>query len=594
MNRIYRFCAIVICVGMLQCPGMTNGQVTNPVLRLAPVVVIGTKEAEKSLSGAGTYLDGSQVRAFDLGDVHEILRQVPGVYVREEEGYGLRQNVSLRGVDPTRSSKVTLMEDGVLTAPAPYSAPQSYYTPNIHRMSGAEILKGSSQVRFGPHTTGGVINYLSTPVPESNQGFLRFLYGTDNEVRAHTWYGGRVNTDAGRFGYLAEFYLRRADGFKRIDLTPDFRDGDKTGFTLWEPMLKLAWDLPTLKRQSLEFKIGYTDLENDETYLGLNDVDFRANPIRRYSSTRFDEFNSECLRTYLRHWIELTEDVQLATTAYYQDFHRNWYKLDSLRNIQGGPASMSLSEALATPGAPLDTLRGANGGILRVRANNRDLWLAGVETVLDWRFRTGELPHEALAGFRYHTDVSRRLDWRDDYYQTSSGTITNVQRQVGGVGAADNRRDQTDAIAFFVQDSMSFGRLTVTPGVRFEHLMQEYYDRNAADPRTHSGTLDICAGGVGFNYRHNKQLTLFGGAYRGFSVPDPRSAVRDGLSEETSIATELGVRWEPLAALQLEMTLFYTRFENLIVIDNVVGAGAMENAGDINCGGVEWRAQYDP
>jgi len=360
-------------------------------------------------------------------------------------------------------------------------------------------------------------------------------------------------------------------------------------------MLKLSWMLPTEKLQRLEFKIGYSELENYETYLGITDADLRRDPTRRYAASRFDELNSDNLRTYLRYFAELTDDLDLTSTLYYQGFHRNWYKLDSLRNIQGGPASLSLAEALATPGAPLETLRGANGGTLRVRANNRDHWLAGWETTANHRFHTGDLAHEALFGVRLHTDVARQFQWQDDYLQNSSGVITNIQYQVGGMGAAGNRRDQTYALATFLQDSMHFGRLTLTPGVRYEHLELEYYDRLAADPNTHYGSLDVWAAGLGFNYRHNPQLTLFGGVYRGFSVPDPRASVRDGIKEETSIATELGVRWQPRIGLKLETVLFYTRFEDLIVIDNIVsaGSGTTENAGNINCYGVEWRGEYD-
>jgi len=593
--NVYR-CATPVCAGVMMLSLVVQSLTaeTNEMLRLPQMVIIGTKEQEQSLSGSGTYLDTKDLRAFELGDVHEILRQAPGVYVREEEGYGLRQNVSLRGVDTTRSGKVTLMEDGVLTAPSPYSSPASYYTPNIHRMSAMEILKGSSQVRFGPLTTGGVMNYLSTPIPDDGEGCLRFLYSTDNEIRGQVYYGDEVSIPIGRVGYLAELFTRRADGFKHIDRTPDFRDGNDTGFTLVEPMLKLSWDMPTEKRQSLECKIGYSDLENQETYLGITDEDFRKDPMRRYAASRFDELTSHNTRTYLRHFIEWTDDFDLTTTVYYQGFHRNWYKLDSLRNLEGGTNTITLAEALATPGAPLETLRGANGGTLRVRANNRDHSLAGVETAANYRFHTGDLAHEALLGVRYHTDAARQYQWQDDYYQTSSGVITNIQLQVGGMGAAGNRQDQTDALALFVQDSMCFGRFTLTPGARYEHLEQEYYDRNATDPSTHEGTLDVWATGLGFNYLHDPKLTLFGGVYRGFSVPDPRASVRDGVAEETSLATELGLRWQPRLGLHMETTLFYTRFDDLIVIDLTVGAGAIGNAGNVNCYGVEWRGEYDP
>ena len=183
--------------------------------------VIGSSQAVQSLPGSGTFLDGSDIGTYD--DINRVLRQVPGVYVRPEDGYGLFPNISLRGVDTSRSAKLTIMEDGVLTAPAPYSAPAAYYSPTAGRMFAIEVLKGSSQVRFGPHITGGVINYLSTPIPEAPMLYTRMLYGQFNEIRNHTYAGGTYETKHGRVGVLLEGYFRETDGFKSIDLTPDFR-----------------------------------------------------------------------------------------------------------------------------------------------------------------------------------------------------------------------------------------------------------------------------------------------------------------------------------------------------------------------------------
>ena len=50
----------------------------------------------------------------------------PGVYSREEAGFGIFPNISLRGVNTLRSAAITMMEDEVNIAPAPYSAPDAY------------------------------------------------------------------------------------------------------------------------------------------------------------------------------------------------------------------------------------------------------------------------------------------------------------------------------------------------------------------------------------------------------------------------------------------------------------------------------------
>ena len=131
---------------------------------LDPSLVIGDGDVF-DLPGSGYVIDTEELRQYNHYNVNRILDRIPGVYYREEDGYGNFPNISIRGAEGTRSDNVTIMEDGILTAPAAYSAPSAYYSPNPARMGGIEILKGSSQIAHGPHTTGGVINYLSTQFP---------------------------------------------------------------------------------------------------------------------------------------------------------------------------------------------------------------------------------------------------------------------------------------------------------------------------------------------------------------------------------------------------------------------------------------------
>ena len=132
--------------------------------------ILGNKYVAQNRTGASYYLSSEELQAFNYIDINRALKSVPGVNLYEEDGFGLRPNISLRGTSPQRSSKITLMEDGVLIAPAPYSSPAAYYFPSVARMQAIEILKGSSQVQYGPFTTGGVINLVSTAVPEELSG----------------------------------------------------------------------------------------------------------------------------------------------------------------------------------------------------------------------------------------------------------------------------------------------------------------------------------------------------------------------------------------------------------------------------------------
>ena len=147
---------------------------------LQNIEIIGGNEKAKTLPGSGHVVTKEQMQIELTDDINQVLKTVPGVYVREEDGYGLRPNIGIRGATSERSDKITLMEDGVLIAPAPYSNPSAYSFPTIMRMQSIEVLKGAPLLKYGPQTTGGVVNLLSTPIPATRSGRLSTFLG-ENE-----------------------------------------------------------------------------------------------------------------------------------------------------------------------------------------------------------------------------------------------------------------------------------------------------------------------------------------------------------------------------------------------------------------------------
>ena len=90
-------------------------------IEIEDVLVIGKRDDVLLVAGSGTVFDQEQLDKEDHIDLHQILSAAPGIYVREEDGFGLRPNIGIRGATTDRSQKLTIMEDGVLIGPAPYS-----------------------------------------------------------------------------------------------------------------------------------------------------------------------------------------------------------------------------------------------------------------------------------------------------------------------------------------------------------------------------------------------------------------------------------------------------------------------------------------
>ena len=286
--------------------------------------VVGSTSSLETIPGSAYVIEGEvledQQQGFD--DIHRMIRQIPGMVIQEEEGYGLRPNIGMRATGSERSSKITLMEDGVLIAPAPYTAPSAYYFPVTGRMEAIEVRKGSSQIRFGPRTTGGALNLVSTRVPTSLRLNADVAGGTDSALKAHVNIGDSYEN----IGWLFETYQLRTNGFKELD------GGDRTGFYTQDYLGKLRFNTSPQARifQSLELKIGAGKEDSDETYLGITDRDFEENPVRRYAASQADNITWDHQQYQVQHFMAIPSAVDLTTTFYRNNFARNWYKLQSI------------------------------------------------------------------------------------------------------------------------------------------------------------------------------------------------------------------------------------------------------------------------
>jgi Fe(3+) dicitrate transport protein len=246
------------------------------------ITIIGRQTDVADVPGSAHVVDAEELAIFNAGDIMRVLRKVPGVYLQEEEGFGLRPNIGIRGSGLDRSARIALLEDGILIAPAPYSAPSAYYFPTQRRMNALEVLKGPASVAIGPRTTGGAINMISTPIPDTMGAMADLRVGQHNTADAHVNVGNRGE----RVSWLLETVQAGSDGFKHIDGPV----GGDTGYDLQDYIAKLQIDSDPQSAiyQSLRVKLGYTEQDANETYLGLTDDDFAIDPNRRYAASAND------------------------------------------------------------------------------------------------------------------------------------------------------------------------------------------------------------------------------------------------------------------------------------------------------------------
>ncbi len=525
------------------------------------ITIIGNPDAVKTQAGSAHVLTSEDLEKFEYTDIHNVLRQVPGISIREEEGYGLRPNIAIRGSGSERSSRITLMEDGILIAPAPYAAPSAYYFPTAGRLAGVEVLKGPASVKNGPYTVGGALNLLSTPIPQEDGGTLKLEAGSDRTLRLHTNYGQNGNN----VDWLLETHQWRSDGFKAIDHSNGDSGFDKRDYLA---KFRVHSDIDNAVYQQLELKLQHSSENSDQSYLGLTDADFGSNPYRRYAPSQMDNFDADHEQVALSYYLDLNNAFTFSATVYNNEFARNWFKTDKFNAGIGSVGYNAAIGAINNNPASADALlyQAILDGTysdpvnVNIKDNNREYYARGIDLKFGFAFTAGNTAHDLSIGLRYHEDEEDRLQ-RNNAWVLEDGVLTLAAPGVWG--DAGNRQQHAEAVALYLHDTIDVGSWSFTPGVRYESIDQTRQDWSdmartiVASQRENSN--HVLLPGLGVSYTVNDQWQLIAGVHKGFT-PSGNSPNTD---EEESINYEAGFRFDNDRA-NAELIAFYNDYENLL------------------------------
>ena len=542
------------------------------------VTIVGSRDDVRNMPGAAHVLGPDDIERFGYTDIQRLARQIPGVSIQIEDGYGLRPNISIRGVASERSSRITLLEDNVLIAPAPYSAPSAYYFPTTGRMHSFEVLKGPAAISQGPYTIGGALNLVSTPIPSEPGGAIVAEAGQHGTWRLHASYGG--STDRG-LGFLIETHQWMSDGYQVID-----RGGD-SGLAIADYTFKVRF-APPASRHRFDVKLQFADQVSDQSYLGLTDADFARHPFRRYGMSALDQIETDHDQMILRYTLSLGNALEFSAVAYNNTHARDWFKTEGI-DLDGSEDAQKLSRTswsnvirAANLGATLSgvdsagllaILHGAADtptGSIQIRSNAREYFSRGVQVGLVWDADFGGVEHAIDIGARLHADEEDRLQ-RNDAYSQHDGRL--VLDDAGLRGNAGNRIQEARALSVFIHDQIAIGRWAVSAGLRYEDIEQKRTrfetrsgrtadpaERSAANMRDQRENLTtVLLPGLGASFDATENAQFFVGAHKGFTAPSNAP----GVNEETAFNYEAGARvygrwWNG------ELTAFLSDYDNLL------------------------------
>ncbi|MGQ9897245.1 MAG: TonB-dependent receptor plug domain-containing protein [Acidobacteriota bacterium] len=522
--------------------------------------IVGTSESLNRIPGTVDILDEHTLQNSRAFNFNEALRKLPGIHVRDEEGFGLRPNIGIRGLNPTRSTKVLLLEDGLPLAFAPYGDNASYYHPPVERFETIEVVKGSGQILYGPVTIGGVINYLTPNPPDTPSGSLLVVSGNRDYFNGHLTYGWKL----GNTGFLLDFLRKQGEGA---------RDNVRSG--VYDFNFKSVSTFGT--RQVLTLKANYYDENSRVTYSGLRLDEFQANPRQnpfRNDATDFRRFGAAATHSFV-----INPSLLLTTSLYGSTFDRAWWRQSS--NSAQRPNRRGIGGCRG-----MDDLFTTCGNEGRVRSYDT----FGVTPQLRASFSLGRVQNELDTGFRYH--------WENQERQQINGSTPMART---GVTVENNFRGN-DAFSGYIQNRLILGNLTVTPGVRVERISFVRANRLANSGLGARGevVLTQIVPGIGVAYNLKQRATLFAGIHRGFAPPRTEDIISNtggvvDLDPELSWNTEVGIRSVPVQGIRLDASYFRMNFSNQIIPASLAGGvgATLTNGGKTFHQGLELSGRVD-
>jgi Fe(3+) dicitrate transport protein len=516
-------------------PGEIGGPVAGAAeskskrVKLPEVVVKDVREREdrsedldieqlKEIAGTVNVVTKEEIQLARPKNASEILRRVPGVNILEEYGQGLRPNIGIRGMNPTRSRNILVLVDGMPIQPALFGDPAMYYMIPIDRVDHIDVIKGGATVLYSPNTQGGLINFITKSVPLTPTFSTTNTFGSFNLFQSNNYYGGRFGSLGAQIGYMRQ----QSDGFRQHSASQvdDFA-------------LRLESNL--VEKTQIRTNV-YWFNDTAQTPGAISPAQYATD--RTKAGKLFDEFKGQrgAIDITAAREIDIHNTVKLM--VYGNVFERNWY----------------IQDQNATTGALLPT----STNFLR-KFN-----VFGVVPQHQFNFSLLGQDHKVVTGVRYHAE---RLS-----------DVTGLGTAGSKISRTTNNADlETVAYSAYTEGEFRFtDALSITPGIRFEQVNQSRESMNAIPPATvpnfkGSANTQGLIYGTGVKYQLPLNTLLFGHVHTTYRPPtfanaiDPTTGTDRDLSAERGLSSDVGVRSTLYPGVSAEVAVFRMEFSNQIV-----------------------------
>lgn len=516
-------------------------------IELPRIDIVGREEnALSKIPGTVNVINQQRMEELQPQSLQDVLKTVPGVNVRGDEGgLGSIPNIGIRGLNPSRSSKVLLLEDGAPIQPSLFISNASYYSPPVEQIGGIEVLKGASGLKYGPSNIGGVVNYLSkTPAP----GFkLTGKVGNYGYRLAELEAGGKSSSN-GAIG-----------GINLIQSESNGYQGN--GFKMYDILVKGGMEIA--QNQWLGLKYTHYDNNINTSYVGLRPTQYinrtKDNPAPN------DRFITHRNAVDINHSLEVNPDTKINTLLYWSKLTRDYWRQGVVNRTQ--------DQTVFKP---------CNLGTDCLLGRNREFQMLGLDSRMSYAYKAFGIANEAEFGIRLHTEsqINQLVNSKTFAY---SGRVSYHE---------DNK---ANSLAMYAQNRFLLTKdFALIPGVRVESYNQTR--SNVITGKAGSAKNVETIPQIGATWQLIPQAQVYGSIYKGFAPAQLATAIDDKgvdqqLAPERSTNTELGLRGRS-GAFTYDSAIFSMNFSNQIVNQSLAAGISKANGGKSLHQGAEMSLAY--
>jgi vitamin B12 transporter len=226
--------ALALGVAMLAAP-IAEAEHSQEPRRLDPVVVTATKvETPQAQLGASVnVITEEDLRTWNH-DLHEALRQVPGVEVQRSGGLGRTTSIRIRGAS---ANQVVVLVDGMRVT-SPTLGTTELSDLSLDAIERIEVIRGPQSGLYGADAIGGVVNIITKKGQGPPRGVLHLEGGSYETFRERAGVQGAF----GRFNFNVSASHYDTHGQFDNDDSQQTALAGRLGYDLpWKGELSLSW-----------------------------------------------------------------------------------------------------------------------------------------------------------------------------------------------------------------------------------------------------------------------------------------------------------------------------------------------------------------